>query len=143
MTRWTKFWHRPVNICPVTSEKIRPLLRFRAPAGLEKKSNFGNSFSEPASQPVTQDKQPISAMATSPVTRDGRIERNDTVQYTDWHSQHPKLLPIDLVGIPSILKFADILPRSLNTFKDENGEGNNREKIKFLFSMMQILHGIC
>ena len=29
-----------------------------------------------SSQPVTQDKQPISAMATSPVTRDGRIERN-------------------------------------------------------------------
>jgi hypothetical protein len=35
---------------------------------------FRDGFSEPASQPVTQDKQPISAMATGPVTRDGRIE---------------------------------------------------------------------
>jgi hypothetical protein len=40
---------------------------------------FSDGFSEPASQPVTQDKPPILAMATSPVTRDGRIERNETV----------------------------------------------------------------
>jgi hypothetical protein len=49
-------------------------LIFLAPAGLEKNlvfQLFSDGFSEPASQPVTQDKQPISAMATSPVTRDG------------------------------------------------------------------------
>ena len=50
---------------------------FTHPQGLKKKlvfDLFSDGFSEPASQPVTQDKQPISAMATSPVTRDGRIE---------------------------------------------------------------------
>ena len=60
-----------------------PLLRFSASAGLKKNLvflTFNDGFSEPTSQPVTQDKQPTWAMATSPVTCDSWIEWNDTVE---------------------------------------------------------------